>query len=147
MAPTSVTPTTVTFTNPPRDAAREQPVRLALSGALNGPQRLDGAWWPRSHDLGECLPGLLAALEERWPGITRVTVSRAMWRHRPESVRLPDGRTVHITRSPAAPDRHTIRLVSYGVGRCDLLVVPPGASPEEARRLMAGHADGAPSAG
>ncbi|WP_329369425.1 DUF5994 family protein [Streptomyces sp. NBC_00669] len=133
----------VTYPNPPRDPPAEQPVRLALTGSAAGPQRLDGVWWPRSHDLGDCLPSLLAALEERWPGIGRVTVSRSMWRHRPESLELPDGRTVHITRSPADPDRHTIRLVSYGVGRCDLLVVPPGTAPDEARRLMAESPPGA----
>jgi hypothetical protein len=121
----------------PRGTTADLPVRLALTREQDGPQRLDGAWWPRSHDLGAGLPALLDALDARWPGITRVTVSRSMWRHRPGSVRRPDGRTVHITRSPATPDRQTVRLVSYGVGRCDLLVVPPGATAEAARALMA----------
>ncbi|MDX3072622.1 DUF5994 family protein [Streptomyces sp. NPDC088354] len=100
-----------------------------------GPHGLDGVWWPRSHDLREGLPGLLAALDARWPGISRVTVSGPMWRTGPEELRFAD-RDVHINRSPAAARSNTICLLSYGVGRCDLLVVPPGATADEARVLM-----------
>lgn len=110
------------------------PARLTL--LPTGPHRLDGTWWPRSHDLGRELPALLAALEERWPGITRVTVSRSMWRARPESL-LVGGRVVHINRSAALPRPHTICLLSYGVGRCDLLVVSPGSVPEPPARSPA----------
>lgn len=101
------------------------PARVVLRPPGGGPQRLDGTWWPRSHDLSRELPGLIAALEHRWPGITRVTVSRTMWRVRPDSVTVGD-REVHINRSAAIPHPHTICLLSYGVGRCDLLVAPPG---------------------
>ncbi|SEG86428.1 hypothetical protein SAMN05216223_11792 [Actinacidiphila yanglinensis] len=123
-------------------AAEEAPVRLALSPPGSGPRLIDGVWWPRSHDLGTSLPGLLAALEERWPGVTRVTVDRSAWGPWPDSLLMPDGRTVRVTRSPAARDRGTIRLLSYGVGRCDLRVVPPEADPADARRPMAANRAG-----
>jgi Family of unknown function (DUF5994) len=106
---------------------RGLPTRLILKERNTGPHRVDGSWWPRSHDLGKELPSLIAALEKRWPGITRVTVSRAMWRIRPEHVALGD-RVVRINRSDAVPQPNTICLLSYGVGRCDLLVVPPGSA-------------------
>jgi hypothetical protein len=111
------------------------PARLALLPPGTGPHLVDGAWWPRSHDLGRELPCLLTALEERWPHITRVTVSRSMWRARPGTL-LIHGRELHINHSESIPHPHTICLLSYGVGRCDLLVVPPGETPAEAHRLM-----------
>jgi hypothetical protein len=49
---------------------------------------------------------------------------------------LLGGRVVHIKRSAAAPRPNTICLLSYGVGRCDLLVVPPGTQPAAAHRVM-----------
>lgn len=106
-------------------------MRLALLPARTEPPWCDGTWWPRSHDLGRELPALIHSLEERWPGITRVTVIRAMWRIRPEALALDDDRTVHIDRCDVAPHPHTVRLRS-DEGSCDLLVIPPG--PGWARR-------------
>lgn len=119
----------------PLPVTSELPPRLAMSRPDAGPHRFDGVWWPRSHDLGHGLPGLLSVLEDRWPGITRVTVSRAMWRIRPRTLLL-NGRVVHINRSAATPRPNTICLLSYGVGRCDLLVVAPGTTPARARDIM-----------
>jgi hypothetical protein len=110
-------------------------VRLALVPAGAGPHRLDGIWWPRSYDLARELPALLAALDGRWPHITRITVSRTLWRTGGSRLVLPD-RVVHITRSDIAHRPGAICLLSYGVGRCDLLVVPPGTAPSEGDRLM-----------
>lgn len=110
----------------PQSQTRGLPARLALRSPGTGPHRMDGTWWPRSHDLGRELPALIAALEEHWPRITKVTVSRVMWRIRPEALSLGD-RAVHINRSDATPHPPTISLLSDGVGRCDLLVIPPGA--------------------
>ncbi|MFE2425772.1 DUF5994 family protein [Streptomyces sp. NPDC059373] len=111
-------------------------LRLNLLPAGAGPHRLDGAWWPHSHDLARELPALLAALDDRWPEITRITVSRSLWRTSPRRLRLPD-RVLHINRSDVIHNPSAVCLLSYGVGRCDLLVVPPGASPTEGERLMA----------
>lgn len=113
----------------------DPPVRLTLAPPGAGPYRLDGAWWPRSHDLARELPRLLAALEQRWPRITRITVSRSMWRTGPRQLILAD-RVLHINRSDVTHRPSAICLLSYGVGRCDLLVVPPGATPSEGHRLL-----------
>jgi hypothetical protein len=99
------------------------PVRLALLPAGTKTHWYDGTWWPRSHDLGRELPSLITALEARWSGITKVTVSRTMWRIRPEMLALDD-RTVHIERCDVPPHPHTICLRS-DENRCDLLVTPP----------------------
>jgi hypothetical protein len=111
------------------------PLRLTLMPAGTGPQRLDGTWWPRSHDLSRELPALLSALEERWPHITRITVSRSMWRVGPSRLLL-NGRILRVNRSDVAHSPNAICLLSYGVGRCDLLVVPPGTSAPEGLQLM-----------
>ena len=121
---------------PPRPATPGATVplaRLALAPIGTGPRRLDGAWWPRSHDLGRELPSLLAALEHRWPHISRITVSRSLWRTGPAALLLGE-RVLRINRSDAA--HSMICLLSYGIGRCDLLVVPPGTSGHEGRRLL-----------
>lgn len=115
------------------------PVRLALAGPEAVPRRIDGAWWPRTHDLRDELPSLLAALSARWGRITRVTVDAAQWLAGPGRLAVA-GRVVHIKRSAAAADRGRVCLLSYGVGRCDLVVVPPHTPAEEAARLMAEHA-------
>ncbi|WP_455356135.1 DUF5994 family protein [Streptomyces sp. SYSU K217416] len=112
------------------------PVRLALAGPETGPRRIDGAWWPRSPDLREELPGLLAALSARWGRITRVRVDATQWLAGARRMAVA-GRVVHINRSAAAGDRRRICLLSYGVGRCDLVVVPAYIPADEAARLMA----------
>lgn len=114
---------------------RSLSIRLQLLPPGTGRHRLDGAWWPRSHDLFRELPDLLAALDERWPYVDRIMVSRPLWRTGLSTLTLAD-RTVHINRSDAGESPSAICLLSYGVGRCDLLVVPPGATPAEADRLM-----------
>jgi hypothetical protein len=111
-----------------RSGTREFPARLEMLPARTGPHRVDGTWWPRSADLGRELTGLVAALEDRWPGITRVTVSGDRWLPGPESV-VVGGREVHVNRLRASPEPGTICLLSYGVGRCDLLVAAPGSEP------------------
>jgi hypothetical protein len=58
-----------------------------------------------------------------------------MWRTGP-GVLLVGDRVLHISRSDVTHSPSAICLLSYGVGRCDLLVVPPGASTAEGRRLM-----------
>ncbi|MFV8130068.1 DUF5994 family protein [Streptomyces syringium] len=111
------------------------PARLTLAGPDPRLRRTDGAWWPRSHDLEDELPALLIALNARWGRITRVTVDSGLWPISPRRMTLA-GRVVHLSRCGTAAGRHKICLLSYGIGRCDLLVVPPESPPEEAGRLM-----------
>ncbi len=112
------------------------PARVTLAPEVLGPHRVDGAWWPRTRDLHRELPPLLRALESRWGAITRVTVHTDMWRPGQRAIPLID-RTVHVAFSDHAANRHTICMLSHGVGRCDLLVVPPSTTPAEAEMLLA----------
>lgn len=110
--------------------------RLSLVRQGLGPVRFDGAWWPRSLDLATELPPLLAALAERWGYITHVTVDGSTWLPGASAMVL-GGRTLRVIRSTSSGHRHSACLLVRGVGRCDLVVVPPDAPEYQARRLMA----------
>jgi hypothetical protein len=123
----------VETTDLPSPAAR---IRLKPRSDHRG--MVDGAWWPRSRDLTQELPPLIAALEKEpgWGPIHHVTVNVRMW---PDIVKkVPTGN--HIVRMgwfDAEQDPHDICLLSLRQhGRWDLLVVPPQLDPAAALRLM-----------
>ncbi|MEU8525480.1 DUF5994 family protein [Streptomyces sp. NPDC048629] len=108
--------------------------RLSLTPKTTLAGLLDGAWWPRSHDLDVELPPLVDALEERFGRITRVAVNPTHWPVVPHKVAVT-GHTVHVGWfTEQDPDK--MILLSYAVGRCDLLVIPPETEPASAARLM-----------
>ncbi|MEV7439577.1 DUF5994 family protein [Streptomyces sp. NPDC091204] len=112
--------------------------RLALTPKTALVGLLDGAWWPRSRDLEAELPALVAALDEPWGRVTRVSVNPGRWPVVPRTVPVA-GRTVHVGWfTEQDPDK--LILLSYTVGRWDLLVVPPETEPAGAARLMAAAA-------
>ncbi|WP_329382864.1 DUF5994 family protein [Streptomyces sp. NBC_01351] len=112
--------------------------RLSLTPKTALAGRLDGAWWPRSRDLETELPALAAALEEPWGRITRVTVNPTRWPVVPHTIPVT-GRTLHVGWfTEQDPDK--LILLSYTVGRWDLLVIPPETEPTAAARLMAAAA-------
>ncbi|CAM5485811.1 DUF5994 family protein [Streptomyces pilosus] len=110
-------------------------LRLAPPGVL--PRRIDGVWWPHSRDLLTQLPQMLAALPSAWGDITGVAVDAAAWSAAPGRMFVAN-QVVRLHRAPAsphAPDR--VVLLSAGLGRWDLLVIPPDATEETAALLMA----------
>ncbi|UQX01864.1 DUF5994 family protein [Streptomyces sp. RerS4] len=112
--------------------------RLALTPKTTLAGLLDGAWWPRSRDLTAELPPLVDALEGHYGRITRVTVNPTRWPVVPHKVPVA-GHTVHVGWfTEQDPDK--MILLSYTVGRCDLLVIPPETEPTAAARLMAAAA-------
>ncbi|WP_175408573.1 DUF5994 family protein [Streptomyces sp. TRM64462] len=113
--------------------------RLSLAPRGSAPGRLDGAWWPRSRDLLREIPALTDVLDARWGRITRVTVNPAHWPVIPRKVPVT-GHTVHVGWFADEQDPHTLILLSYTVGRLDLLVIPPETEPSAAARLMAAAA-------
>jgi hypothetical protein len=130
------------ITSGPTPSPRQEapPVRLSLIRPDTGPHQIDGAWWPRSRDLTEELPPLLTALNHRWGCITRVTADSSMWLASPRRIALAD-RVVHLNWSSAGGRRRTICLLSLGIGRVDLLVIPPGTAATAAQRLMSSAVD------
>ncbi|MER7107122.1 DUF5994 family protein [Streptomyces sp. NPDC000229] len=130
---------TETFVRTAPDVRVPLPARLSLTAPSRVAGRLDGAWWPRSRDLTQELPALAAALDGPWGRITRVTVNPAQWPVVPRKVPVA-GHTVHVGWFRAEQDPHALLLLSYSVGRWDLLVVPPETGAAAAARLMAAAA-------
>ncbi|SOD85319.1 DUF5994 family protein [Streptomyces sp. Ag109_G2-15] len=116
------------------------PPRLVLAPADTAPALIDGAWWPRSRDLKAQLPALIEVLDPLWGRITRVTVNPAFWPVIPRKVPV-HGHVVHVGWFEAEQDPHELLLLSYTVGRWDLLVIPPETAPATAARLMATATD------
>ncbi|MFB7586387.1 DUF5994 family protein [Streptomyces sp. NPDC056169] len=108
--------------------------RLSLTPKTTLAGLLDGAWWPRSRDLTAELPPLVDALEEHYGRITRVAVNPGRWPVVPHKIPAT-GHTVHVGWF-TEQDADKMILLSYAVGRCDLLVIPPETEPAAAARLM-----------
>lgn len=108
--------------------------------ATPGPGPLDGAWWPRSRDLTLEVPPLIAALEPVWGRVTRVTVNPMHWPVIPKKVQLPD-RVVRVGWFGPEQDPNKLLLLSYRIGRWDLLVIPPQTPYDTAVRLLAAASD------
>jgi hypothetical protein len=121
-------------------AAPAPSLRLSLKPVSGNPSKVDGAWWPRSRDLARELPPLVAELDQVWGRITRVTVHQGMWPDLPSAV--PAGvHTVRLGWFDVEQEADDLCLLSYTVGRWDLLVVPPECDPERAARLMSAASD------
>ncbi|WP_327063437.1 DUF5994 family protein [Kitasatospora griseola] len=103
---------------------------------------LDGAWWPRSRDVGAELPGLVRALTEHIGPVSSVGLDTAAWDDVPARL-LVDGRSVHLDRYPVGDD--TVIVTRGDHDHFSLLVVPPRASREAAlaRAVDAGGTDSA----
>ena len=115
-------------------------LRLSLKPETRITGRLDGAWWPRSRDMAQELPPLVSFLDQAWGRITRVTVHESTWPDLPP--KIPVG--VHVVRLgwfDAEQEPDDLCLLSYKIGRWDLLVIPPECDPERAARLMAAASD------
>ncbi|MGW1717928.1 DUF5994 family protein [Streptomyces sp. NPDC002156] len=123
-----------------RFASSSPSLRLSLAPAGPAPALLDGAWWPRSRDLGAELPALTAVLDPLWGRITRVTVNPVHWPVVPRKVAV-GGRVVKVGWFLAEQDPHELLLLSYRTGRWNLLVVPPQTPAAQAAWLMAAASD------
>ncbi|MGJ3560923.1 DUF5994 family protein [Streptomyces sp. INA 01156] len=107
-------------------------LRLETTHAREG--ILDGAWWPRSRDIGAELPSLITALTGHLGPVTRVGLDASAWDELPTRLVI-DGRVVHIDSSPVGDD--TVLITRGERDHFSLLVVPPDTMPEAARAAMA----------
>ncbi|WP_461079599.1 DUF5994 family protein [Streptomyces deserti] len=113
---------------------------MSLAPAGSAPAFLDGAWWPRSRDLEAELPSLTAVLDPLWGRITRVAVNPVHWPVIPRQVAVA-GHVLKAGWFLAEQDPHELLLLSYRVGRWNLLVIPPQMAPAAAAWLMAAASD------
>jgi hypothetical protein len=122
------------------DHADDTAVRLALIDPVDRHSTLDGAWWPRTTDLTDELPSLIAELHRQGIRVTRVAYNPTAWA--PVTRRLPaDGRTVRLGAFRSL-DPHLLNLTGdERRGRLDLLTVPPGTTRTHARRAFSAATD------
>jgi hypothetical protein len=95
---------------------------------------LDGAWWPRSRDIGAELPALVTALAEHLGPVTRVGLDAVGWEGLPTRI-VVDDRVVHIDSFAVGDD--TVLITRGEEDIFSLLVIPPNATPESAHAAMA----------
>ncbi|GGR51808.1 DUF5994 family protein [Streptomyces netropsis] len=107
-------------------------VRLETTHSREG--ILDGAWWPRSRDIGTELPGLIIALTEHIGPITRIGLDASAWDELPTRLVIDD-RVVHIDSFPTGDD--TVLITRGDNDHFSVLVIPPQATPDAARAAMA----------
>ncbi|MER5795506.1 DUF5994 family protein [Streptomyces sp. NPDC001980] len=124
----------------PPPAPSSSPLRLSLAPVGPAPALLDGAWWPRSRDLGVELPALTAVLDPLWGRITRVAVNPTHWPVVPRKVSVA-GHVVKVSWFLPEQDPHELLLLSYRVGRWNLLVIPPRTDQVSAAWLMTAASD------
>ncbi|MFB7713221.1 DUF5994 family protein [Streptomyces sp. NPDC056105] len=117
-----------------RQGAKPATAPLRLETTQSREALLDGAWWPRSHNIEAELPTLVTELTSRLGPIARVGLDSAAWEELPTRL-IIDDRVVHL-------DAHEVgdgtALVTRGDGDYFvLLVVPPESDPVAARAAMA----------
>ena len=115
-------------------------LRLSLSPDF-GAGLLDGAWWPRSHDL----PCESADLVDRFPvdrgRIDRLVYSRPDWTEGARRIQVARG-TVKAGCFPR-DDTHVMLLSMSSRSVVRLFVVPPDTADADAHAVMTRAADGA----
>ncbi|MFC9927645.1 DUF5994 family protein [Streptomyces sp. NPDC127190] len=107
-------------------------LRLETTASREG--GLDGAGWPRSHDIGAELPALLDALTEHLGPLSRVGLDATAWEGLPTRIAIDD-RVVHVDSFPVGDE--TILITRGARDHFSLLVIPPEATPEAAHAAMA----------
>ncbi len=95
---------------------------------------VDGAWWPRSTDLATELPDLLVILSARLGQVSYVTYQTGEWASPPERFIVGD-RVIRLAAHRRQP-RNTVEILGVGGTSVVLLVVPPGAAPDQAHSAM-----------
>ncbi len=100
-------------------------VRVSLrADAGTGGSAFDGAWFPRTRDLGVEVPELIAELDRRGVRIERFTYALDAWSPMPRKI-VVQGRVVR-TGGFRSMDPGVVCLTwDGGTKRADLLVVPP----------------------
>ncbi|MGW2506538.1 DUF5994 family protein [Streptomyces sp. NPDC001588] len=114
--------------------AKPGTVLLRLETTHSREGNLDGAWWPRSRDIGAELPALIRVLTGHLGPITRVGLDATAWDELPTRLVIDD-QVVHIDSFSVGDD--TVLITRGEQDHFSLLVVPPHATADAARAAMA----------
>jgi hypothetical protein len=118
--------------------AADRDVRLKLKPKAPTTGFVDGGWWPRSRDLEEEMPALIARLTVRLGSVECVSYNLAEWHTTPRKI-TADGEVVRLA---GYRTQHHATIDVIGANqRLTLLVVPPETQPQPAHAalLASGH--------
>lgn len=108
--------------------------RLQLKPYRAVSEHLDGAWWPRSFNLVDELPGLLTSLSDRLGQVVMVGYRRNGWDETPPLAQIA-GHTIELLGFTS--DEPAILILIDEDGRhLSLHVIRPDASEEVARQAL-----------
>jgi hypothetical protein len=108
-------------------------LRMRLKPAHRSCGFVQGAWWPRSTELGSELPALLAAMSLRVGSIDSVLYHENDWSPAPLSIKHQGAQVVLSTHQKWP---NVVSLFGPRFGRLDLLVVPPYTEPTRAYNVV-----------
>lgn len=103
--------------------ATHSALRLRLKPKAPPTGYVDGAWWPRSHDLTHELAALATVLATRLGRVERVAYALSTWDVAPRRVDV-GGRSARLE-GFAYQDRYVVHVTGANGGRVSLLVIPP----------------------
>ncbi len=117
-----------------REQGPEHTPRLRLKPKAPPTGNVDGAWWPRSDDLPNELPDLLAVLSVRLGVITRVLYNSTEWAKAPASLQT-GGHEVQLEGSHLQATS-TLEVIGTDGKAIQLVVVPHQFDPDIAHQAM-----------
>jgi hypothetical protein len=116
------------------EPAAESDARLSLDPALPGQLGISGGWWPRSRDAGAELPAMLTELSAQAGRVRRVALQLDAFSDIPHLIMI-NGRPVHVAWFRSM-DPMTINMTMAARDNLTLLVIPPGASADNAAEAL-----------
>ena len=108
--------------------------RLQLKPYRSVSEHIDGAWWPRTTNLVDELPDLLASLSERLGPVVMVGYRRNGWQETPPLVQL-GGHTVELL-AFTSDEPSSVILIGADGHHLTLHVIRPDAGAEVARQAL-----------
>ena len=122
--------------NPATDSGAKS-VRLLLppQAERSARGRFDGAWWPRTDDLGDQAVGLAAAVGDAWhTRVARINYNPTVWTATPRRIRR-EGTPLRMGWFPSTEPQE-LSLILLDGRRVELLVVPQGTPADQAEWSM-----------
>jgi hypothetical protein len=109
--------------------------RLRLTGSRAPSEHIDGAWWPRSKQLADELPDLLAAVQDRLGAVAMVGYCRDGWITAPPQIEVGGGRTVELL-GFTSDEPPTVILIGEDGHHLTLHVVDPNTNQQQAEQAL-----------
>ncbi|MFZ1178308.1 MAG: DUF5994 family protein [Mycobacterium sp.] len=126
----------------------EREDRLRLKPYRSVSEHIDGAWWPRSFNLVDELPGLVASVSERLGQVVMVGYRRNGWHDTPPLAEIA-GHTIELL-GFTSDEPASVILIGADGRHITLHVIRPDTGEEVARQALEqaqvpADADGAPA--